>query len=142
MSFEELMKEFAGHFERDDIRILAAVGLDGYPLPQMVQNNRFGDQRPKLPHLLAVNDSTGENYIGIIKTAQDDLESTSALTEYDLYLDLSHGDEKLRLCIYLPQERLQEFNSLITHYIHPDYWKHLVIMTHPAEDSRDKRDNS
>jgi hypothetical protein len=129
-TFDILIRNFADYYKRSSFRILNAVGLEEYPLPKIVNNDGFGDQRPKQPHIVGVNDDTGEIIIGILKTISDNLESASALTEYDLYLNLTHDDDNVRLCVYLPTDRVQEFNSLITRYLHPDFYNKIIVATY------------
>jgi hypothetical protein len=129
-TFEILVRKLAEYYKRIGLRVISAVGIDGFPLPKLIKNEGFGDQRPKQPHIVGYNETNGEMYIGIVKTISDNLESASALTEYDLYLNLSNEDGKIRLCVYLPVERIQEFNSLITRYLHPDYYDKIVIVTY------------
>jgi hypothetical protein len=123
-----MIEQLVRHFRSNGIQIQAAVELDGFPLPSLFPNPGYGDQRRKQPHVLGIHEGSGELYIGLVKTRSDNIESESSLTEYDLYFDISARNPNIRICIMIHEDRVHEFNSFITHYIHPDLWDRLLIV--------------
>ncbi len=129
-----MIQALAENFKINDITIHAAVDIEGLPLPKLFPNPGFGDQRRKQPHILGVHNKSGELYIGLVKTKDDDLTDESSLTEYDLYMDMTMKQEGIRFCIMMHEHRIQHFNSFITHYLHPDFWPNMMVIAY-SEDS-------
>jgi len=69
--------------------------------------------------------------IGEAKTGNNDFESDHALTQYNVFLDQSDREagQQAVLHVIVPSSKVPEFNSLITHYIHRDYWESIVLVS-------------
>jgi len=125
-----LVAELVELFQKEKFSILGADGVAGFPFPQRLPNDGYGDQEPKSPDVYAFDPSTKRYVIGEAKTGDDDLETEHALTQYNVFLDQfdKYTRQQAKLYIILPPSKVAEFNTLITHYIHPDYWGSILIV--------------
>jgi hypothetical protein len=108
------------------------TGVDGvreYPAPRPLHNDGYGDQKPKAPDIQAI-DEAGRLVIGEAKTGEGDFETEHSLTQYNVYLDQFDKKTGRQALVYIivPAKTLPEFNTLLTHYIHPEYWPSLVLV--------------
>lgn len=129
-----LVDELVGIFKERGFRILGAENVAGFGPVRPLPNDGYGDQEAKAPDIFAYDPKNRCYVIGEAKTGEGDLETDHALTQYNVYLDQFDNREATRATLYiiLPALKVPEFNSLITHYIHPDYWKHIVVVTSQA----------
>ena len=125
-----MVKELLQYFLDQHYTIIGVVGVDPYALPPFLANDGFGDQRTKRPDILAFDTVHRCQVLGIVKTAADNLESVQALTEYDVFFDhkSKESEQPSRVCFILPESCIAEFTTIITHYIHRDYWQRLMIV--------------
>jgi hypothetical protein len=126
-----LVRELLEIFLERGFRILGADGIDEYPMARPLPNDGYGDQEPKEPDLYAFDKTAKRFIIGEAKTGEGDFETEHALTQYNVFLDQfdrQTGQQAL-LYIIVPDGKVPEFNTLITHYIHRDYWKSLVVVS-------------
>ena len=128
---QTLVEELVAIFKGRGYRILGADNVAGIAPPRPLPNDGYGDQEKKTPDVFAFDKKNKCYVIGEAKTGEGDLETDHALTQYNVFLDQFDNREGTRATLYiiLPANKVPEFNSLITHYIHPDYWKHLVVVT-------------
>jgi hypothetical protein len=126
-----LVEELVSLFERSALRILQADGVPGYPPTRPLRNDGYGDQEDKTPDVYAFDPEAEEFIIGEAKTGDGDLETEHALTQYNVYLDQTDTarGKHSRLIVILPPSAVAEFTALITHYIHPDYWDRLSLVS-------------
>ena len=99
-------------------------GAKEFSSPLELHNEGYGDQEDKKPDVYAYDPSRRCYIIGEAKTGAGDLETEHALTQYNVFLDQfdkRSGDQAI-FYIILPSGKVAEFNTLITHYIHRDYW--------------------
>lgn len=129
LQHQQLVQELVQVFEREGFRILRA-DLSGYLPPEPLPNDGYGDQKPKTPDVFAFDPATRRHIIGIVKTEGENFETEEALTEYNVFLDQIDRSTGTQATLYilLPADRVPEFNTMITHYIHRDYWKSLVVV--------------
>ena len=127
----ELIAELVEIFRERGYKLLGADGITGLPLPRPLPNDGYGDQQAKAPDIYAFDEATGCYIIGEAKTGKGDLETDHALTQYNVYLDQfdKHSGAPAILFIIIPPSKIPEFNSLITHYIHPDYWGKIILVS-------------
>lgn len=127
---QQLVEELLTIFIRQGFRILAAVGIPGLPAPKALLNDGYGDQERKSPDIYAFDERRNRYIIGEAKTGNSDLESNHALTQYNVYLDhIAPENGHPALCyVILPGRIVPEFNTLITHYIHPDYLPRIIVV--------------
>ena len=131
---QRLVEELVEILKERGFRILGADNVPGCAPTRPLPNDGFGDQEQKTPDVLAFDKKNRSYIIGEAKTGEGDLETDHALTQYNVYLDQFDPREGTRATLYviLPAAKVPEFNSLITHYIHPDYWKQIVVVTSRA----------
>ena len=125
-----LVKELLEFFLDRGFRILGADGVGTYPEPKQLPNDGYGDQQPKAPDVYAYDKESKRYIIGEAKTGEGDFETDHALTQYNVFLDQfdrATGQQAL-LYVIVPDAKLAEFNTLITHYIHRDYWKSIIVV--------------
>lgn len=122
---------------KEGIRIIGVRGLDDFPDPPAFENDGYGDQQKKVPDFLGFDEQEQQFVIGLVKTEEESFETEHALTQYNVFLDQHDAARgtRARLVIVLPSARVAEFNTLITHYIHPDYWPYLTLVgSDPTDD--------
>ncbi len=126
-----LVTELVEVFQARGFRILGADAIDGLPPVKPLPNDGYGDQQPKAPDIYAFDETTKCYIIGEAKTGNGDFETEHALTQYNVYLDQfdKHTGAPSILFVIIPASKVPEFNSLITHYIHRDYWSKIVIVS-------------
>jgi hypothetical protein len=125
-----MVHKLAEHLHAIDVTVLSAIELENLPLPKLFSNPGFGDQKRKQPHILGVHKSTGELYIGLVKTEGEDFTDENSRTEYDLYTDLAIRQKGINIYLMLHEDRIQQFNSFITHYLHPDFWEKIMLVAY------------
>ncbi|MCX6135608.1 MAG: hypothetical protein NTU47_17510 [Ignavibacteriales bacterium] len=127
----ELVAELVDIFKERGYTLLGADGVAGLPRPKPLQNDGYGDQQAKAPDIYAYDENTRCYIIGEAKTGRGDFETDHALTQYNVFLDQfdKHTGAPAILFVIVPAAKIPEFNSLLTHYIHPDYWGKLVIVS-------------
>ena len=128
---QSLVEELVEIFKQKGFRILGAENVAGFAPAHPLPNDGYGDQEPKTPDIFAFDEKNRCYAIGEAKTGEGDLETDHALTQYNVYLDQFDNRAGTRATMYiiLPATKIPEFNSLITHYIHPDYWNQIVVVT-------------
>ncbi len=117
-------------FEGGGLKILGAAGSEKYDVPPRLKNEGYGDQEDKRPDIFAIDEKTGQYVIGVARLGENDLETDHALTQYNVFLDQfdPRTGERARLIVIMPPSKVAEFNTLITHYIHPDLWEALSVV--------------
>ncbi|HTY39388.1 MAG TPA: hypothetical protein VMH23_19885 [Bacteroidota bacterium] len=127
---QQLVNELLEILKERGYKILGADGVSGLPLPRPLPNDGYGDQQSKAPDIYAFDETTGCHIIGEAKTGNGDLETEHALTQYNVFLDQfdKHSGAPAILFVIVPPSVIPEFNSLITHYIHRDYWSKIVLV--------------
>ena len=131
---QRLVEELVATLQERGFRILGADNVAGWAPVHPLPNDGYGDQEAKTPDVFAYDQKNRCFIIGEAKTGEGDLETDHALTQYNVYLDQFDTRQGTRATLYmiLPADKVPEFNSLITHYLHPDYWKHIVVVTSQA----------
>jgi len=127
----DLVKELVEIFQQEEFEIVGAVGGFGYAEPLPLPNDGYGDQEDKEPDVYAYDKNRRRYIIGVAKPGSGDFETEHALTQYNVFLDQVHPLSGQRACLYVivPASKVPEFSSLITHYIHRDYWSNLVLVS-------------
>jgi hypothetical protein len=128
---QRLTEELLSVLKDRGFRVLSADGIEGVPPVRRLHNDGFGDQEDKAPDIYAFDDREGCYIIGEAKTGDNDFESDHALTQYNVFLDQFEHSTGRQAVLYIivPSSKVPEFNSLITHYIHRDYWGSLVLVS-------------
>jgi hypothetical protein len=126
-----LISELIEIFQREGFSITEAEGQPDFQSPSELHNDGYGDQEDKAPDVYAYDPKTKFHILGEAKTGTNDLETDHALTQYNVFLDQEdrRTGRRSKLYMILPSTKIPEFNTLITHYIHRDYWQHLVLVS-------------
>lgn len=132
-----LVEELVEIFKERGFRVLEAEGMAGLPRTRRLPNDGYGDQQAKAPDIYAFDETTHCTILGEAKTGRGDLETEHALTQYNVFLDQfdKQTGAPAILFVIVPAKTLPEFNSLITHYIHPDYWSKIVVVSSTTQES-------
>jgi hypothetical protein len=127
---QSLIDELVEIFLRDGFLITEADGRTDYQAPREFHNDGYGDQKDKAPDIYAYDPKTKYHILGEAKTGAGDLETDHALTQYNVFLDQEdrRSGKRSKFYIILPSLKIPEFNTLITHYIHREYWQHVVLV--------------
>jgi hypothetical protein len=126
-----LVRELLAYFDAQGFEIVGARDVEGHPRPPAIRNSGFGDQEDKRPDILA-HDTVKEQFVvGLARSGDGDFESESSLTEYNVFLDQCDAvyGQPYRLYLIAPSSRIQELQSLITHYIHREYWYKVTFVS-------------
>lgn len=127
---QSLIEELVSWLEEQGYRIDGAEGMEGYAAPLELSNDGYGDQEDKAPDISAFDVAQQQMIIGEAKTGAEDFESDHALTQYNVFLDQVHrlSLRRAMLFVIVPSGKVAEFNTLITHYLHPDLWGNIVVV--------------
>ena len=111
--------------------ILGADGVLDHASVPPLHNDGYGDQENKAPDIYAYDARRHCFIIGEAKTGNGDFETEHALTQYNVFLDQFDKTSGLQADLYIivPASKVPEFNSLITHYIHPEYLESIVVVS-------------
>jgi hypothetical protein len=126
-----LVEELVSLFKERGFRVVNADGVSGHPMVRPLHNDGYGDQEDKAPDILAYDEKRHCSIIGEAKTGNSDFETDHALTQYNVFLDQFDKTSTLQADVYfiVPASKVPEFNSLITHYIHPDYLESIFVVS-------------
>lgn len=126
-----LLQELLDYFVELKFHILGARNVSGYREPRIIHNDGFGDQQDKQPDILALDETEERFLLGIVRTGDGDLDSEGSLTEYNVFLDQSDEvyGKPYRLYIITPSNYINDLTSLITHYIHREYWHKITFVS-------------
>ncbi len=123
------ISELLALLKTEESRILGVKGISGYPLPPSMHNDGYGDQRDKMPDILARDLVHDETIIGIVRLTIEEIESEQSLTELDVFFDQKDNNgQPCRILLIVPSTIVAEVNSCITHYLHRDLWQQLTIV--------------
>ncbi len=127
---QSLVEELIGWLEEQGYRIDGADGVEGFAVPLELENDGYGDQQDQVPDVAGFDIPGQRLVIGEAKTGKGDLETEHALTQYNVFLDQVHPRSlrQAMLFIIVPSAIVAEFNTLITHYIHPDLWGNITVV--------------
>ncbi|HEY6951619.1 MAG TPA: hypothetical protein VI758_04380 [Bacteroidota bacterium] len=128
---QSLIDELVEVFQRQGFSVSEAEGRDEFQPPRELFNDGYGDQLDKAPDVYAYDPRNKYYVLGEAKTGANDLETDHALTQYNVFLDQesSRTGRKMKLYIIVPAMKVPEFNTLITHYIHREYWQNIVVVS-------------
>ncbi|MBI3586831.1 MAG: hypothetical protein HY088_06855 [Ignavibacteriales bacterium] len=128
---QKLIEELVDIFRQQDYKLIGADGITGVPRVKKLHNDGYGDQENKSPDVYAYDEQRKRFIIGEAKTGDGDFETEHSLTEYNVFLDQFDTATGLQALLYVivPSSKVPEFNMLITHYIHRDYWQSIVLVS-------------
>ena len=127
-SHASLVRALIELFVGEGFEIKGAKGVDGYPPASAIPNDGYGSSRPHRADVVGFDPARRRIVFGLARPHRESLDSEESLEEYNVFLDHNAGlgDRASVLYIMMPEDLLAEFTSLITHYIHREYW-HRVI---------------
>ncbi len=128
---QKLIEELLDVFRKQHFKIIGADGVKGVARVKKLHNDGYGDQENKSPDVYAYDEQQKRFVIGEAKTGDGDFETEHSLTEYNVFLDQfdkATGVQAL-LFVIVPSSKVPEFNTLITHYIHREYWQSIVLVS-------------
>ena len=128
---QSLVDELVEIFQQKGFSITEAEGQSEFQPPRGLHNDGYGDQEDKAPDVYAYDPENKVHILGEAKTGVDDFETDHALTQYNVFLDQEErrSGKRLKLFVIVPSTKVPEFNSLITHYIHRDYWRNIILVS-------------
>ena len=123
-----MIEELVEFFLSEHITIQGAKDVEGFKSPPAIMNDGYGDQRPRTPDLIGLDKEKRKVIFGIVKCERSELDSEEALTEYNVFLDhrSERGGDASVLYVLLRDELLNDFQGIITHYIHREYWHRIL----------------
>ena len=126
-----LIEELLDIFKERGFRIVGVDSVREHPMVHPLHNDGYGDQEDKAPDIYAYDERRHCYIIGEAKTGHGDFETEHALTQYNVFLDQFDKTSSLQADLYIiiPASKVPEFNSLITHYIHPEYLESIVVVS-------------
>lgn len=127
-SRDALVAELVRYFQQEGITVHGAYGVAGYEPPMAIRNDGFGSARPCRPDVVGFDNEHRRVVFGLVRQDRASLDREESLEEYNVFLDHNAGLKAQASVLYvlLPSSLVEEFTSLITHYIHREYW-HRVI---------------
>ncbi len=128
---QALVDELVEIFRAKGFGVTEADGRADLQPPREMSNDGYGDQEDKAPDVYAYDPAEKLYILGEAKTGFNDLETEHALTQYNVFLDQTdkRTGRHFKLYVILPTQKVPEFNTLITHYIHREYWHNVVVVS-------------
>jgi hypothetical protein len=125
---EALVAELVNYFVHEGFAVHGARGVEGYEPPPAIRNDGFGSARPCQPDVVGLDGQHRRIVFGLVREERGSLDSEQSLEEYNVFLDHNAGlgERASVLFVLVPPFLLEEFTSLITHYIHREYWHRVV----------------
>ena len=125
---ELMLQHLVRAFIREGYSVRGVRGLEGFPFPPPIRNGGFGSGRDRTPDVVGFDEVRRRIVFGLVRADRRSLDTEDALEEYNVFLDHNEGlgERASLLLILLPAGLLAEFTSLITHYIHREYWHRVV----------------
>lgn len=133
MSIEHnsLVEELVGYFLSQNYVVHGAKGLPGYTPPPAIANDGFGDLRARVPDVAGLDNEKHRIVFGIVRQTREELDDERSLTDYNVFLDhrQAAGNQASQLVILLPPSLIGEFTTILTHYVHREYWHRVVTVS-------------
>jgi hypothetical protein len=125
---EALTAELVRFFLHEGFEVHGARGVEQYEIPPAIRNDGFGSAHPRRPDVVGLDTVRRRIVFGLVRENRESLDSEESLEEYNVFLDHNAGlkEQASVLFVLMPSALLEEFTSLITHYVHREYW-HRVI---------------
>ncbi len=132
---QNLIADLIRYFLAEGFIVHGALRTEGYEQPQSVRNDGYGSAKPRRPDVVGFDPMMKRIVFGLVREDRKSMESEEALEEYNVFLDHNRnlGDRASVLYVLVPAPLLQDFTSLITHYIHRDYWHRIVPVGAPPQ---------
>ena len=127
---EAMRKELIDLLRGEGIEIKGARGVAEFAPPPSIANDGFGSARPHRPDVIGFDPVQRRVVLGVVRPDRRSLDSEEALEEYNVFLDHNAraGPRASILYVIMPEGLVNEFTSIMTHYIHREYWHRVVIV--------------
>jgi hypothetical protein len=134
---EEMLQRLVHIFIREGFTVKGVRGLGGFDKPPTIRNRGFGSRHDRVPDIVGVDAERKRIVFGLVRGDRKSLDSEEALEEYNVFLDHNEGlnTQASLLLVLLPAALLPEFTSMITHYIHREYWHRIVPVAFDANEN-------
>lgn len=128
LTVEAMTKELIAFLRGEGIDVKGARGVAGLDPPPPITNDGFGSARPRRPDVIGFDPAKRRIVFGVVRPDRRSLDSEDALEEYNVFLDHNAraGEQASVLYVIMPTDLIVEFTSLVTHYIHREYWHRVV----------------
>jgi len=125
-----MIRDLVEFMKAEGHTVHAAQGVEGYKIPSVVHNDGYGQARDRRPDVVGFDFRHKRILFGIARPDRRSIDTEEALEEYNVFLDHNAGlrDQASMLYVMVPEELVQEFTTMITHYIHRDYWHRVVTV--------------
>jgi len=126
-----LINELKHIFTTHGFVIESACGGTIHSTPPPIHNIQYGDQEDKIPDILAYDPAEKCRIIGMVCTGDQDLGSDETLTKFNVFLNCptDQKEKPARVFVIVPASKVIEATDVITHYLHPDYWASMQIVS-------------
>ncbi len=125
-----MIEDLVEFMKAEGFTVHAARGVEGYKFPAPVHNDGYGQVQDRRPDVVGFDFRHKRIVFGVVRQDRRSMESEVALEEYNVFLDHNSGlrDQASVLYVMVPDDLVQEFTTMITHYIHRDYWHRVVTV--------------
>jgi hypothetical protein len=123
-----LIRNLIEIFLREGFEVKGAREMADYPPPPIITNPTFGSMTPRRPDVIGFDPVRRRIVFGLVREHREALDTEVALEEYNLFLDQNTDLDERAAAVYviMPGELIPEFTSMITHYIHREYWNRII----------------
>jgi hypothetical protein len=127
---KRLVHELVAYLRKEGVEIKGARGIEGMDAPPSIANDGFGSARPRRADVVGFDPEKRRIVFGLARPGRKSLDSEDALEEYNVFLDhnAGAGERASALYVIMPQDLLNEFTSIVTHYMHREYWHRVVAV--------------
>ena len=125
-----LVHELIAFLREEGVEIKGARGVEGLRAPPPIANDGYGSARPRRADVVGFDPQKRRVVFGLVRPDRRSLDSEEALEEYNVFMDhnAGNGERASVLYVILPQDLLNEFTSIVTHYLHREYWHRVVAV--------------
>ena len=125
-----LIGELIDCLQKEGVEIKGAKAIEGLQDPPPITNDGFGSARPHHPDVIGFDPERRRIVFGVVRPDRASLDSEEALEEYNVFLDhnAKAGPQASVLYVIMPEALVNEFTSIMTHYIHREYWHRVIIV--------------
>jgi len=130
MKHQSLIQELIDYFRQEGYNVMTADGIEGYSIPIELQNNGYGDQEDKIPDIYGFSLKDQRYIIGEAKTGANDFDTEESITQYNVFADQTHPvlNRQALAFFIIPSSKVGEFQSIITYYVHREYWQNIIVV--------------
>ncbi|HEX7571953.1 MAG TPA: hypothetical protein VF514_02590 [Bacteroidota bacterium] len=125
-----LVHELVAYLREEGVEVKGARGIEGMNPPPSIANDGYGSARPRRADVVGFDPQKRRVVFGLVRPGRKSLDSEDALEEYNVFLDHNSGagERASALYVIMPQDLLNEFTSIVTHYLHREYWHRVVAV--------------